>query len=100
MDQQDSGCCAERIILSFFVGCLIGAGVAILTAPKRGEETRKMIEEFVEEAKEKAEDCIDQVKGVATAYFEKGKDFIEKESNIITKTMEAGIKAYEKEKQS
>jgi gas vesicle protein len=100
MNQQNSGFCTGKILLSFFVGGLIGAGIAILTAPKRGEETRKMIKEFPEEVKEKAEDYINQAKGMATACFEKGKDFIEKESNIITKTMEAGIKAYEKEKQS
>ena len=96
MNRQDSGFCAGQILLSFFIGGLIGAGIAILTAPKTGEETRKMMKEFAEEAKEKAEDCIDQVKGVATTYFEKGKDFIEKENNIITKTIEAGRKAYEK----
>jgi gas vesicle protein len=100
MNQKDGGFCAGKICLSFFVGGLIGAGVAILTAPKTGEKTRKMIKEFAEETKEKAEDCIDQVKGVATTYLEKGKDFIERENNIITKTMEAGKKAYEKEKQS
>jgi gas vesicle protein len=100
MNQQDSGCCAGKILLSFFVGGLIGAGVAMLTAPKTGEKTRKMIKEFAEEAKEKAEYYTDQAKDVATTYFEKGKDFIEKESNIITKTVEAGIKAYEKEKQN
>jgi gas vesicle protein len=99
MNQQDSGCCAGKILFSFFAGGLIGAGIAMLTAPKTGEETRKMMKEFAEDAREKAEDCIDQVKGVATAYFEKGKYFIEKENNIITKTMEAGKKAYEKEKQ-
>src|SRR5512140_3813256 len=99
MNQQDSGCCAGKVLLSFFVGGLIGAGIAILTVPKTGEETRKMMKEFAEDAKEKAEDCIDQVKGVATTYFEKGRDFIEKENSIFTKTVEAGKRAYEKEKE-
>jgi gas vesicle protein len=100
MNQQDSGCSTGTILLSFFVGGLIGAGVVMLTAPKTGEETRKMIKELAEEAKEKAEDYIDQVRVIATTYFEGGKDFIEKEKNIITKTVEAGKEAYEKEKQS
>ena len=98
MNQQDSALGTGSILLSFLVGGLIGAGVVMLTAPKTGEETRKMIKELAEEAKEKAEDCIGQVKNMATAYFEKGKVFVEKESNIITKVVEAGKEAYEKEK--
>ena len=79
MSEQDSGCSAGKVVCSFFVGGLIGAGVALLIAPKTGEETRRMIKELAEEVKEKAEDYIDQAKGTATAYVEKGKDFIEKE---------------------
>ena len=97
MNQQDSGCSTGKTLLSFFVGGLIGAGVVMLTAPKTGKETRKMIKELAEETKEKAEDFIDQVKVIATTYFEEGKDFIEKEKDIITKTVEAGKEAYEKE---
>jgi gas vesicle protein len=100
MGREDSGFSAGTVLLSFFVGGLIGAGVALLTAPKTGEETRKMIKDLAEEAKEKAEDYIGQVKGKANAYVEKGKDFVEKEKNIITKAVEAGKEAYEKEKNS
>lgn len=97
MNHQDSGFSSGKVLLSFFVGGLIGAGVAFLTAPKTGEETRKMIKELAEEAKEKADYYVDQVKGMATAYVEKGKDFIEKEKNVIAKAVEAGKEAYEKE---
>jgi gas vesicle protein len=100
MSEQDSGFGAGPILLSFFIGGLIGAGVALLTAPKTGEETRRMIKELAEDVKEKAEDYIGQAKDAATAYVEKGKDFIEKEKDIITKTMEAGKEAYKKETNS
>jgi gas vesicle protein len=100
MNQQDSGFSTGNVLLSFFIGGLIGAGVALLIAPKTGEETRRMIKELAEEVKEKAEDYIDQAKGTARIYVEKGKDFIEKEKDIITKTMEAGKEAYKKETNS
>ena len=100
MSEQDSGCSAGKVVCSFFIGGLIGAGLALLMAPKTGEETRRMIKELAGEVKEKAEDYIDQAKGTATAYVEKGKDFIEKEKSVITKTMEAGKEAYKKEKNS
>lgn len=100
MSEQDSGFNAGTILLSFFFGGLIGAGVALLIAPKTGEETRRMIKELAEEVKEKAGDYVDQVKNKATAYVEKGKDFVEKERNVIAKTMEAGKEAYKKETNS
>jgi gas vesicle protein len=98
MDQQNSGFSAGKVVCSFFLGGLIGAGVALLVAPKTGEETRRMIKELAGEVKEKAEDYIDQAKVTATAYVEKGKDFVEKEKNLITKSVEAGKEAYKKEK--
>lgn len=98
MSEQDSGFNAGTILLSFFFGGLIGAGVALLIAPKTGEETRRMIKELAEEVKEKAGDYIDQAKGTATTYIEKGKGFVEKEKNLITKSVEAGKEAYKKEK--
>jgi gas vesicle protein len=100
MSEQDSGFCAGKVVCSFFVGGLIGAGVALLIAPKTGEETRRMIKELAEEVKEKAEDYVGQVKDTAMTYVEKGKNFVEKEKNLITKSVEAGKEAYEKEKQS
>jgi gas vesicle protein len=100
MSEQDSRFCAGKVVCSFFVGGLIGAGVALLIAPKTGEETRRMIKELAEEVKEKAEDYIGQVKDTAMTYVEKGKNFVEKEKNLITKSVEAGKEAYEKEKQS
>ena len=100
MGHEDNGYGVGAVILSFFIGGIIGAGVALLTAPKTGEETRKMIKDLAEETKEKVEGYIGEVKGKATTYVEKGKGFIEKEKNIISKAVEAGKEAYEKEKHS
>ncbi|OPX98792.1 MAG: YtxH-like protein [Syntrophorhabdus sp. PtaB.Bin047] len=99
MGQQDSGFSAGTVLLSFFLGGIIGAGVALLTAPKTGEETRKMIREFAEDAKDKAEEYVGQVKEKASTLVDKGKDLLDKEKNIITKAVEAGKEAYEREKQ-
>ena len=100
MGEQDCGCSAGKVVCSFFIGGLIGAGVALLTAPKTGEETRRMIKELAEDVKEKAEDYIGQAKDMATTYMEKGKDFIEKEKTVISKTVEAGKEAYKKDTNS
>ncbi|MBP1748608.1 MAG: hypothetical protein H6Q52_1147 [Deltaproteobacteria bacterium] len=98
MGQQDSGYGAGAVLLSFFIGGIIGAGVALLTAPKTGQETRKMIRDFTEDARDKAEDYVGQVKDKASDYVEKGKEFLDSQKSIISKAVEAGKEAYDREK--
>jgi len=58
MGQQDSGYSAGSIRLTFFLGAIVGAGVALLVAPKTGEETRRKINELAEYSRERAEDYM------------------------------------------
>jgi gas vesicle protein len=68
MEQRGKGCHSGTVLLSFLVGGLIGAGLALLVAPKTGEETRRMIRELAEDTKATAEDWIDEVKDKASGY--------------------------------
>jgi gas vesicle protein len=98
MAQEESGFSASSMLLAFLLGGVVGAGVALLVAPKTGQETRRMIKDLTEDAKEKAESYIEQAKEKAESAVEKGKDFLEKEKSVITSAVEAGKEAYEKEK--
>ncbi len=99
MKHEEGGYGAGPLIFSFFLGGLIGAGVALLLAPKSGKETREKIKELAVEAKEKAEEVIEQVKGKVTSTIEKGKGVYEEKKSIVTTAIEAGKEAYEKEKE-
>lgn len=99
MKHEEGGYSAGPLIFSFFLGGLIGAGVALLLAPKSGRETREKIKELAIEAKGKAEEVIDQVKGKVTSVVEKGKEVIEEKKSILSTAIEAGKEAYEKEKE-
>jgi len=99
MANEDSGFSAGTVLLSFFIGGIIGAGVALLTAPKTGQETRKLIRDFAEDARDRAEEYAGHMKERASGFVDKGKDFLDKEKNIISKAVEAGKEAYEREKQ-
>jgi gas vesicle protein len=68
MEQSGKGCCSGNALLSFLVGGLIGAGAALLMAPKTGEATRRMIRELAEDTKAKAEDWIEEVKDKASGF--------------------------------
>lgn len=99
MGHQESGMGTGSIILSFFIGGIVGAGVALLMAPKTGEETRKMIKDFAEDARDRAGDYVGQVKEKASGYMDKGKEMFDREKNVISRAVEAGKEAYDRERQ-
>ncbi|NWG01616.1 MAG: YtxH domain-containing protein [Syntrophaceae bacterium] len=87
------------IILAFFIGGLVGAGVALLLAPQSGKETRQKIKELADEAKEKATHYAEEVKSKVTSTVEKGKELVEEKKSLISTALEAGKEAYTKEKE-
>ena len=99
MGNEERSHSASSIILAFFIGGLVGAGVALLLAPQPGVEARKKIKELAEEAKEKATEYAEQVKSKVTSTGGKGKEILEEKKSLITTAVEAGKEAYTKEKE-
>lgn len=96
---EDEGCGASSMFLSFLLGGLVGAGIALLMAPKSGRETRQRIRDFADDVREKAENYAEQAKGKFTSTVEKGKGFVQNQKSIIGSAVEAGKEAYEREKE-
>jgi gas vesicle protein len=96
---HDEGFSAGSVILAFLLGGLVGVGVSLLMAPKSGRETREKLQDFTSDAKETAEDYIDQVKMKVTSTVGRGKDFFQEKKSIITTAVDAGKDAYEREKE-
>ena len=99
MAEEDRGFGAGSTLLAFFLGGIVGAGVALLLAPASGRETRRRIKDLAEDAKEKAGHYVEDVKTKASSYVEKGKGFIEDQKAVFSKAVEAGKEAYDKEKE-
>jgi gas vesicle protein len=72
--------------VSFLVGGLIGAGLALLLAPKAGKELRKDIEDIASSSRHSIETTID-----------KGKDLYEGSKAAVRSAFEAGKTAYTEE---
>jgi gas vesicle protein len=103
---ENGGFSAGCVLFSFFVGGLLGAGVALLVAPKSGKETRQQLKEMAEDVKGKAETYIEQMKDDVASVVEKGKEMVEKgkglleeQKNVLASAVEAGKEAYGKEKE-
>lgn len=97
--RENDGHSTGTVFLSFLLGGIVGAGLAMLLAPQSGRETRKRIKEFADDMREKAEDYVEDIKKGVTSTVEEGKDFYEEKKSAITTAVEAGKKAYEKEKE-
>lgn len=97
--REEGGYSAGSIFLSFLLGGIVGAGLALLLAPESGSETRKKIKEFAEDVKDKAKDYTEDVRGKFTSTMGKGKEFYEEKKSIVATAFEAGKEAYEKEKE-
>lgn len=97
MGQEEGGFSAGAILLSFVLGGIVGAGVAMLLTPQSGPETRRRMKELVEDVREKATDYAIQTKEKVVSTVEKGKGFIDEKKAAIASAIEAGKEAYEKE---
>jgi gas vesicle protein len=93
----------------FLIGGFVGASVALLFAPKSGEETRRYLEgkykegadtfnrrvaegrRYVEEAKEELTSKVGQT-------IDAGKETVARQKDQLTSAIEAGRKAYQEEK--
>jgi gas vesicle protein len=103
-EERNSG--ASGIILSFLMGGLTGAALAILFAPRSGKETRDLLGEKIREGQERGRDLRDRAsqKGRdiledATDYVERAKEGVDKRKDRLTAAVEAGRQAYRDEKE-
>jgi gas vesicle protein len=99
MANEESSQSAGSLLLAFFLGGLVGAGVALLLAPQPGVESRQKIKELAEDAKKKATEYAEKMKAEVTSTVEKGKEVFEEKKSLIATAVDAGKEAYQKEKE-
>ncbi|HHW19995.1 YtxH domain-containing protein [Thermodesulfovibrio thiophilus] len=95
--EDDRGFSTKSVFLSFLLGGILGAGMALILAPQSGRETRGKIKETADDVKEKAQVYVQEAKGKIFSTLDKAKETLEEKKSAITKALEAGKEAYEKE---
>ena len=83
-------------LLSFVLGGLIGAAVALLVAPRSGRQTREQIKDLAEDAKEKAGEYYDKARGQISTVMQKGADILEQKKTEIESRVSGVKEAYRK----
>jgi len=96
---KDDGYSSGSVLLSFLLGGVVGAGLALLFAPQSGRETRQKIKDLADDVKEKSAEYVSQAKDKAASLVEEGKGYYDEKKSILKSAVEAGKEAYEKEKE-
>ena len=102
-DDRGSG---SGVLLSFLLGGITGAALALLYAPRTGRETREMLNEKLREGAERGRDLKEQAKTKGRAfmeeagdYVERGKEALEDRKGRLAAAFDAGRQAYRDEKE-
>ncbi|MBI4681596.1 MAG: YtxH domain-containing protein [Nitrospirae bacterium] len=97
---EERGCSVTgHVVLAFVLGGIVGAGIALLTAPRSGRETREKIKEFADETSKKVSEYAGEVKDKFSSAVEHGKEFVTEKKSLISSAIDAGKEAYGKEKE-
>lgn len=90
---------AAGVFLGFIMGAAIGGGVALLTAPRSGKETRERIREGAEEFEEKIKETTADAEVRLRKAVADAKDLLQKKQDLLKSALEAGKEAMVAEKE-
>lgn len=96
---------SSSVILSFLLGGLTGAALAILFAPRSGKETRELLGDKLRETADRGREFKDKVQtrgremlDDAAGYVRERRETFEKEKDKLAAAVEAGRQKYREEK--
>jgi len=106
MSNDDRNAGTSGVVLSFLLGALSGAVLAVLFAPRSGRETRELLSDKMREAADRSRRLGEQAlaKGreateEASGYLDKQREALEKRRDRLSAAVEAGRQAYRDEKE-
>lgn len=97
---EERGVCAGTVLASFVAGAAIGAVLALLYAPKSGQEMRENIADLTEDAVDKIKEYAKEAQEKIKAAIEDGKETIVEKKSVLASAIEAGREAMQKERSS
>jgi gas vesicle protein len=104
MASDDRG--TSGILLSFMIGALSGAALAILFAPRSGRETRELLGEKLRETADRSrklgEQALEKGREIAedaSGYVDRQREALERRRERLAAAVEAGRQAYREEKE-
>ncbi len=96
---KDEGSGSGALLLSFLLGGVVGAGLALLIAPQAGEETRRKIRNLADDIKDRTNEYINETRERVSSVADDGRSYYDEKKSLVKAAIDAGKDAYEKEKE-
>lgn len=91
---------AGTVLVSFIAGTAIGAGLALLYAPKNGREMREQIMDLTEDAVDKIKEYAKEAQEKIKTAVEDSKETLAEKKSVLASAIEAGREAMQRERTS
>lgn len=89
---------AGSVFLAFVMGAAIGGGLALLTAPRSGKETREKIGEMADDVRKRVKEIAEEAEARIKETIEEGCEVLKEKKEIVKSAVEAGKEAMEAER--
>jgi gas vesicle protein len=81
----------------FFLGTLVGVGIALVLAPRPGKETRELLTDKGSEWAKRAQELAGDAQVRAGELFDKGRELFKEQTQRLASAFEAGREAMKEE---
>ena len=98
MSNEDRGISAGTVLVSFVAGAALGAGLALLYAPKSGRDMREAIADMADDAVDKIKEYTKEAQEKIKTAVEESKETVNEKKSILASAIEAGREAMQREK--
>lgn len=86
------------VLLGFLLGAAVGGGIALLTAPRSGRETRERLRGLAGETRERIRQIAEEAEERIADVLQEGKETIALKRDMVKAAVEAGREAMAAEK--
>jgi gas vesicle protein len=86
------------VVAGVVIGAAVGGALALLFAPKPGQQVRAELGGTVDELRDRAEQVIDDLQASTTDLVERSREVLERTRENLARSVEAGKEAYVQKK--
>lgn len=95
---SDEKCQVGNVLIAFLAGAAIGGGIALLTAPRSGRETREKLRGIAGETSDRIRKIAEDAEERIAEVLHEGKETIVHKRDMLKAAVEAGREAMAAEK--
>lgn len=90
MDDQETKCSGQAVVLAFLGGAVAGVVAGLLIAPKSGEETRRALKGYGRRAEEEVLEKAKEARTTLDRTIESGKHFVAEKTADVEAAVKTG----------